>query len=94
MTRRGDFFAEQYTAAWLENLNWHWGEAYRIFAAGYGCWTASRRDARGRLLAEDLESLLAMIRDDYGRRPVPRRHDLPTCGGREVSQLRGTSRHE
>jgi hypothetical protein len=26
---RSDVFAEQYTAAWLENLNWHWGGAYR-----------------------------------------------------------------
>jgi hypothetical protein len=70
VTRGSDLFVQQYTAGWLENLRWHWGDAYRIFAGG--CWTASRLDGRGRLLAEDPESLLA-DRADYGRRPVARR---------------------
>ncbi len=59
----------------LEELRFHWGEAYDIAIAG-GMWTARRRDGRGGTLASPLpEGLLVLIRADYAAMPVPR--DLP-----------------
>jgi hypothetical protein len=58
----------------LESLRWHWGSAYRI-AYRRGQWTAERRDDGRVLEAGGPEQLLAMIREDYAKDPVPR--DLP-----------------
>jgi hypothetical protein len=59
----------------LEELEFHWGSAYDIDAAG-GVFTARRRDGRGGTLADPLpEGLRLRIQADYGAMPVPR--DLP-----------------
>ena len=59
----------------LEELRFHWGDAYRIAADG-GVFTATRRDGRGGRLADPSpEGLFRQIRADYTAMPVPR--DLP-----------------
>ena len=59
----------------LDDLRFHWGEAYDIAADG-GVWTARRTDGRGGTLASPLPGgLLLLIRADYAAWPVPR--DLP-----------------
>jgi hypothetical protein len=55
----------------LESLRWHWGSAYRI-EYRRGRWTAQRRDDGRVLEAGEPEQLLAVIREDYRRRPVSR----------------------
>lgn len=56
----------------LPELRWHWGTAYSI-ARSLGSYCASRRDGIGTaLVAADLDALVAMIRRDYGARPVSR----------------------
>ena len=59
-------------------LTWHWGMAYRIWAAD-GIWYACRDDHDEIIQATDPERLSFMIRDDYfrraGRAPLPRRSD-------------------
>jgi hypothetical protein len=53
----------------LDELIWHWGMAYRIWAAD-GTWYA-RRNGHGEVMrAADAEHLSFMIRDDYFRRKV------------------------
>ena len=48
----------------LDELIWHWGMAYRIWAAD-GTWYA-RRNGHGEIMqATDPERLSFMIRDDY-----------------------------
>ena len=60
----------------LDELIWHWGMAYRIWAAG-GTWYA-RRNGRGEIMqATDPERLSFMIRDDYFHRAGP---DGPSAG--------------
>ena len=60
----------------LDELNWHWGMAYRIWAAD-GTWYA-RRNHRGEIMqATDPERLSFMIRDDYFHRSGP---DGPSVG--------------
>ncbi len=59
----------------LEELEFHWGEAYHVGRDG-GAYIARRRDGRGGTLANPLpEGLLLLIRADYAAMPVPR--DLP-----------------
>ncbi len=54
----------------LEELIWHWGMAYDIWTTR-GCWFARRNDHMEVLQAQDSETLLFMIRDDYFRKPIP-----------------------
>jgi len=56
----------------LEDLRWHWGEAYMIECYGLGVWVAQRRDGRGTLRADSAVLLHDMIAADYGERPVSR----------------------
>ena len=59
----------------LDEIRFHWGEAYDVGRDG-GMWTARRRDDRGSPLADPSpEGLLLLIRADYAAMPVPR--DLP-----------------
>jgi hypothetical protein len=59
----------------LDEIRFHWGEAYHISRAG-GMWTARRRDGRGGTLSDPSPGgLLLAIRADYAAMPVPR--DLP-----------------
>jgi hypothetical protein len=55
----------------LEELRHHWSGAYR-FEHRRGRWTAQRRDDGHVLEADEPEQLLAVIREDYRRRPVSR----------------------
>ncbi len=59
----------------LDELRFHWGDAYHI-AAGGGVYTATRRDGQGSRLADPSPGgLFRQIRADYAAMPVPR--DLP-----------------
>ena len=59
----------------LEELRFHWGEAYDVGRDGGMC-TARRRDGRGGTLTDPSPGgLLLAIRADYAACPVPR--DLP-----------------
>ncbi len=58
-------------AAELEDLRWHWGEAYDV-SEGSGAWRAVRADNQVALVAASAGELHALIVADYGRRPVPR----------------------
>jgi hypothetical protein len=59
----------------LDELRFHWGEAYDLGRGG-AMWTARRRDGRGSTLADPSPGgLLLAIRADYAALPVPR--DLP-----------------
>jgi hypothetical protein len=55
----------------LEDLRWHWGEAYRIDHYGL-VWIAPRRDDRSTLRADSPEELRQAMIADYTARPVPR----------------------
>ena len=72
----------------LDELIWHWGMAYRIWAAD-GTWYA-RRNGHGKVMrAADAERLSFMIRDDYFRRnvsPTAAPAGLPTSSPPERSQ--------
>jgi len=56
----------------LDELRWHWGEAYVIECFGPGRWVAQRRDNKGTLRAGSSDLLDQVIRADYDREPVPR----------------------
>ena len=59
----------------LDELRFHWGEAYDIAIVG-DTWTAQRKDGRGGKLTDPLpEGLRLRIQADYATMPVPR--DLP-----------------
>ena len=59
----------------LDELRFHWGEAYQI-AIVSGMWTVERKDGRGGKLTDPLpEGLPLRIQADYAAMPVPR--DLP-----------------
>jgi hypothetical protein len=58
----------------LDDLKWHWGDAYEITEA-LGVWRAVRRDNQVSLIARGPDELHNLIKDDYAARPVPR--DLP-----------------
>jgi hypothetical protein len=54
----------------LDELIWHWGMAYRIWATD-GTWYARRNDHGEIMQAADPERLSFMIRDDYFGRSGP-----------------------
>jgi hypothetical protein len=56
----------------LAELRHHWGDAYEI--TGWGRrWRARRRDGKGgRLVADDPQALVELIRADYAVDPVSR----------------------
>jgi hypothetical protein len=57
----------------LEQLRWHWGDAYLIGRDDERGWWAARRDQVGAFLtAADDDDLGQVIRADYAARPVPR----------------------
>lgn len=55
----------------LEDLAWHWGEAYEITEA-CGVWRAVRLDNQRALVATDPQDLRDLIVKDYAARPVSR----------------------
>jgi hypothetical protein len=55
----------------LDDLRWHYGEAYLIELIG-GRWIAQRRDSHATMSAEGPDQLLGLIRADYAAHPVPR----------------------
>jgi hypothetical protein len=57
----------------LGDLQHHWGSAYMISHLEPDIWLAQRRDDYATLRAEGPEQLLYLIRQDYARKPVPRR---------------------
>jgi len=61
-------------AGQLDELEFHWGDAYHVAVTG-GTWTARRRDGKGTLADRLPEGLRALIVADYRSDPVPR--DLP-----------------
>lgn len=56
----------------LDELRWHYGEAYLIDRLG-SRWIAQRRDSHATMSAESADGLLEKIRADYARQPVGRR---------------------
>jgi hypothetical protein len=59
------------TQAELDELRFHWGDAYRIDYR-LGQFRAERRDDGSAVRAATAEALLAEIRDDYAANPVGR----------------------
>jgi hypothetical protein len=55
----------------LEDLIYHYGDAYRI-TYRLGQYRAERRDNHAVVRADTAEELLEHIRDDYHQKPVPR----------------------
>lgn len=55
----------------LEELRWHWGDAYSISLLD-GRWLAQRHDTRETLTADTPEALNQAIFADYTAKPVPR----------------------
>ena len=71
MKRAAESWAED-DAGELEELIFHWGDAYEIAVAD-GVFTATGRDGRGGSLADaSPEGLLRQIRADYAATPVAR----------------------
>ena len=58
-------------AAALDDLRWHYGEAYLIELIGRR-WVAQRRDSHATMSASSPDELLGLIRTDYAAHPVPR----------------------
>jgi hypothetical protein len=58
----------------LDELRWHWGEAYLIhYFETADKWVAQRRDSHATISADGPVSLLDLIRVDYAAHPVSRR---------------------
>ena len=57
----------------LDELRWHWGEAYLIDYLGRDTWVAQRRDSHATISASSPDGLLGCIREDYRQHPVSRR---------------------
>jgi hypothetical protein len=55
----------------LDELRWHWGDAYAINWLG-STWLAQRRDTGATLTADTPEALHERIKGDYTASPVPR----------------------
>ncbi len=50
----------------LDELRWHWGEAYLIhYFSGPDRWVAQRRDSHATMSASNPAGLLDLIREDY-----------------------------
>ena len=62
-----EWYAEQ-----LAELDWHWGEAYRISHPAADVWVAQRRDSNDSLKATTPNGLHHSIVADYHARTVPR----------------------
>jgi len=57
----------------LDELRWHWGDAYLIsYFPGPGRWVAQRRDSHATMSAEGPEELRDLILADYTAHPVSR----------------------
>jgi hypothetical protein len=70
----------------LNDLRWHWSNAYAIAVRDHYCWEARPLDRPGEVLtADDGETLRLLIRDDYAShrqrrsRPYPRAHKPGAC---------------
>ncbi len=57
----------------LDDLRWHWGEAYKISYFEPDVWLAQRRDNNETLRSDSPVGLLDLIREDYRAHPVSRR---------------------
>jgi hypothetical protein len=55
----------------LDDLRWHWGEAYLFRQVG-SRWVAQRRDSHATISADGPEPLLGLVKKDYAAHPVPR----------------------
>jgi hypothetical protein len=56
----------------LDDLRWHWGDAYLIECFGLDLWVAQRRDSHATIGAEGPDELRDLIAADYRKHPVPR----------------------
>jgi hypothetical protein len=56
----------------LDDLRWHWGDAYLIHCFGLGRWVAQRRDSHATMGAEGPDELRDKIAADYRAHPVSR----------------------
>ena len=56
----------------LDELRWHWGDAYLISFSGPDVWLAQRRDNRETLRADNPADLREKIVADYAAHPVSR----------------------
>jgi hypothetical protein len=65
----------------LDELVWHWGEAYIFTKPRPDLWLAERRDDHGTLHAKTAPELLDKIRADYFSHPVSRRISRPEVRG-------------
>ena len=65
--------ARKARAAALNDLDWHWGEAYDLAVTRAG-WVAKRLDNNRALVAGSPEELRALILADYTAEPVARDH--------------------
>jgi hypothetical protein len=59
----------------IDDLRWHWGDAYLIHCFGPGQWVAQRRDSHATMSAEGPEELRTLIVADYTAHPVSRATD-------------------
>ncbi len=70
----------------LDELRWHWGDAYLIHFFGPDTWVAQRRDSHETMSADSPVALREKITADYNARPVSRQFDgrqpglgIPDC---------------
>jgi len=56
----------------LDDLRWHWGEAYLIHYFEPCRWVAQRRDSHATMSAESADGLRDLIYEDYTANPVSR----------------------
>ncbi len=59
----------------LDELRWHWGDAYLIHFFEPGTWVAQRHDGHETMSADSPVILREKINQDYATRPVSRRFD-------------------
>ena len=59
----------------LDELRWHWGDAYLIHFFEPGTWVAQRRDGHETMSADSPVILREKINQDYTARPVSRQFD-------------------
>jgi hypothetical protein len=59
----------------LDDLRWHWGDAYLIHFFGPDKWVAQRRDSHETMSADNPVDLREKITVDYNARPVSRQFD-------------------
>ena len=61
----------------LDDLRWHWGDAYLIHCLRLGTWVAQRKDSHATIGAEGPDELRDKIVADYRAHPVSRSALLP-----------------